>query len=99
MAAGDDPVVRAGRAAVAGGKAEKRAKCAWVFVEWRDGRRSAGLGAVVLVVGVVRWGRRRVRLAPIDHRTGGWMIAPRADRVKIGLELGVAQFGGDPLAR
>ncbi len=40
-----------------------------------------------------------MRLAPIDHRACGRTIAPRADRVKIVLQLVIVQLGRDVLPR
>ncbi len=98
--AGDDPVVRAGGAPGAGGQAQQVAQSARVFVHGGNvGGSHARFGALIFVLGVRRRGRFGVRLAQVQQNSGGRMIAPRTDRVKIGLQLGVVQLGRNLLAR
>ena len=86
--AGDDPVVGAGRAAVAGGQAEQGAQGAEIVfgrrrVAWvRSSSSSSSSG----------WGRLGMRLAQVEQCAGGRTVAPGADGVKIGLELGVVEL-------
>ncbi len=102
VAACNDPVVRAGHAAIARGLAEKSHQLARIFCGRRLRRsRIAGMGArlgilvIVFIAGLLCRRRHWPRLAEVHANACGLMVAPRPDGVEIGFKFWIVKLGGD----